>query len=223
LAPASSLPLELTFSSAGTTVESWSQETIGWAHTGIDFNQKGVIRYGTVTPTFIVGFTESPKDVSYDLQVVGAALSEGNEFKVEASSDGISWRNIKSFTHAGEIVQQPAWTSTISPLKASDRYVRWQYVTRTNNLNLNNIVVSKAEGDKIGLQVAVPALYQSAAGEITFTRPVAKVEAYNLLGAKTAVYNNPQGTISIADGVKGVTLVRVALKDGSTITQKVVK
>jgi hypothetical protein len=43
------------------------------------------------------------------------------------------------------------------------------------------------------------------------------------MGAKTAVYNNPQGTISIADGVKGVALVRVVLEDGSTITQKVVK
>lgn len=219
------LPFE--FSAPATTIADWTTTTVGWAHAGIDFNQAGVIRYGTVTPTFIVGFTDSPKDVTYDLQVVGAALTANDEFNVEASADGITWRTLKSFKEAGAIVaNSTGWTTTKNDLEASDKYVRWQYVKRTNNLNLNNIVVSKADGGNTTLsseQVLTSVFYQSAPGELTFTQPAAKMEVYNLLGGKTAEYAHPQGVVSITDGVKGITLVRVQLENGSVITEKVVK
>lgn len=220
------LPFSKTVANSdGDKVSDWTTSTLGWSYAGIDIGQAAVIRYGTKTPTFVVGFAESPKNVTYNLYTVSKNFPEGNIFDVEASADGITWRTLHSYVGADALTTTNP-SNYSHDLQSTDRFIRWTYTERSSvNLNLNNIVVSQADNSPAGIRpaAAAPAFYQSAAGEITFTEPVAKAEVYNLLGGKTVVYNNPQGTISIADGVKGVALVRVALKDGSTITKKVVK
>jgi hypothetical protein len=226
LKPAPTLPLTLTFAKDVLQTSYWTPATESWAFAGIDTVQTGVIRYGN-TVLFIVGFSEAPKDVSYKLQVVGSSDLAGR-FDVYASADGVTWRVIKSFQVGGIVAATGnAWTSTTTDLQSTDRYVIWDYTTRSSsqNINLNEIVVSKHEDSQTGIAQATTAsaFYQSAAGEITFTAPVAKAEVFNLLGGKTAEYIQPSGVVSIADGVKGVALIRVQLEDGTVITRKAVK
>jgi hypothetical protein len=164
LKSAASLPLSLTFATGVLQISNWTTTTEGWSYAGIDAGQTSVIRYGN-TVLFIVGFDGEPKKVSYDLQVVGNTSFAG-QFDVYASADGVAWRTVKTFA-AGDF---GAVTSMTTPLQSTDRYVIWDYTTRSSsqNVNLNNIVVDVPTGIQAAF-AAVPAFYQSTAGEITFT------------------------------------------------------
>jgi hypothetical protein len=143
------LPLAHDFSTDQTTAD-WTPATIGWAYAGIDIAQTSVARYGNPGITFIAAFNESPKDVTYTLQSLGGGFVDGSQFDVDASANGITWRTIRSFqgTATGVPTTNTEYTTDLA---ATDRFVRWVYVTRQGsiNVNLRKFSISKGEGGSV--------------------------------------------------------------------------
>jgi hypothetical protein len=221
----SPLPLTVEFAATGTTTAAWTPETVGWSYAGIDVSQKAVARYGTATVSFIAAFNEAPANVSYTLNSLSPGFEDGNQFDVDASADGTNWRNIRRFSGTETGVPTTA-TDYTTDLQTTDRYVRWVYVNRKVNLNLKKFSVAKATNNVSLSRPSVdqPSVFhQPAPGEIVFTQPATKAEVYNLLGKLTAVYDHPSGNISIADGTKGIVIVRATLNDGAIVDRKAVK
>jgi hypothetical protein len=140
----SSLPFSKDFAnSTGNKTADWTIETIGWAFAGIDITQAGNARYGTKAVSFIVAFNEAPKSVAYKINCLSAPLAATEDFIVEASANGTTWRTLREFV-AGDLTT--TLTLYTENLQSSDRYVRWVYLNRTtHNLNINNIVVTEAD------------------------------------------------------------------------------
>ncbi len=136
LIPAS-LPLTIDFGKNNPAI--WSAAATGWVNYGTDESKSTVARFGGDGTTFTAAINGEPTEVSFDLYAVGKKpIKFDGDFEVQTSADGKKWKSIKGFD-SSDIQIDSKFTC---PLKKSDRFIRWTYVTRVKtNINLNNISI----------------------------------------------------------------------------------
>lgn len=136
------LPLFLDFSQNNLNTADWNETTKGWAWAAIDPAQTKVIRFGNLTATFIVAFSEAAETISYSLNKIGSDYGDAL-FHVYASADGEDWETLRTFDQENPL--QTTATSYTDNLSDVIRYVKWVYTKRVLNVNLNNISVMPKE------------------------------------------------------------------------------
>ena len=132
-----SLPLSIAFDKNNPAI--WTSAATGWVNFGTDESKSTVARFGGDNTTFTVAFNDEPSEVSFDLYAVGKKpIKFDGDFAVETSTDGKKWKSIKGFD-SKDIQIDSKFTC---PVKKSDRFIRWTYVSRVKtNINLNNITI----------------------------------------------------------------------------------
>ena len=136
-----SLPYTKAFSASSPSTD-WESTTVGWAGAGLDPNQSAVARFGANNIALVVAFDDAPASVAYDIMAVGGNYTAGS-FCVDASADGYTWRNIKTYNESGAFPRQ----SESYALDKEDRYVRWVYEVRSGtNMNIYNVAIAEAGG-----------------------------------------------------------------------------
>lgn len=219
------LPLEVAFSEEYTS-DSWdAATTFGWAAAEIDDNVANtkLVRFGTAPTAFAIAFKDAPKEISYDLNVVGQAAFIG-EFKVSAKSETGDWIVLADYNTANPMVSALPSTYTHS-LNSDMRYVKWEYIQRFNsqNVNLNQIAVTASDGTTIAAVQSSGFRISNDGKMLSFSAPeqVNSVEVYNVMGKLQ--YSSFSAIHPVALPVEnGVYIVRVTLKDGSTVKQQLI-
>lgn len=138
------LPISLDFSAGNITTAGWNENTKGWAWAAIDPTQTKVVRFGNLTATFLIAFSNQTDAVSYTLNKIGGDYGDAL-FHVYASADGVQWTTLRTFDKDNPL--QSSITSYTDSLTADVRYIKWVYTKRVLNVNLNNISVLPKEID----------------------------------------------------------------------------
>ena len=95
----------------------------------------------------VLKLNEDPGMLWFDIK--GNGLSGTYTFKVQTSTDGETYKDIKTFGQTS-IENNTIQTIALS-LDADVRYIKWVYVTKVNgNVGLGNIIVDKAETVTVG-------------------------------------------------------------------------
>lgn len=224
---ATSLPLTLNFNNDNQSI--WDENAAGWVTCGTNVGRASTVAFDGSKTAFIIGFNQSAAILSYDLCInaQSTTIPDDAVFEILTSDESATaWTRLYKYDKDNQIPSSNAANINRQLSLASDvRYVKFLYTERGasggKNLNLNNIIVSDISSSIQHTDAAKQVVfYQPAPGEIVFTRTVSKVEVYNLLGGLTATYNNPSNKISIADGTKGIAIVRATLADGAVVSQK---
>lgn len=131
------LPLVLEFGKENPAI--WNADAKGWVSSGTDESKPTVVRFGNSKVSFIAAYEGEAKEVSFDLTLVGKAEDKySGTFKLEASADGKTWKDVSSFDN-GKITTDSHFTC---PLDSDSRFVKWTYKERNKqNVNLNNITI----------------------------------------------------------------------------------
>lgn len=133
------VPCRFDFSESNPSV--WNNAVTGWAGIGLDETKPSVIRFGNKGVSFWVAVDGKATKVNYKLVPVSKTRVEfDGEFVVDASTDGRSWEELKTFNSGSQISIDG---NHQHDLPRNVKYIRWTYVLRNKlNLNLNNIVIS---------------------------------------------------------------------------------
>ncbi len=227
------LPLNLTFSSDDPAI--WDSSTSGWVPFGLKTTggRSNVMAFDANQVGVVLGFEGEAVKLTYDLYINNVApvtLPADAVFDILTTDiNAKTWTPLYTYNSTNQIPASDAPSITKSlDLDANVSYVKFVYTNRGatdgQNLNLNNIKITKTATSTITPESSPSVIfYQPAAGEIIFSQPAVKAEVFNMIGALDAVYNNPGTTLTIADGSKGIVIVRVTLGDGTVVSQKAVK
>lgn len=213
------LPLDLTFS-ADFPTNSWDGNTLGWAGAALDPADKNssVVRFATVTTTFITAFTDAPGKVSFTMKAL-AAFGEG-VFDVLSSEDGITWKSEMQMNSENAVPQADTEYS-FTPL-SNVRYVKWVYTKRVANMTMNNITIEKATSTVIEESAVTPNVYVNG-NELVVAAEINKVEVYNVAGAQALVANNPSTSIDLSGLAKGIYVAKATTENATKTIKFIIK
>ncbi len=131
----------LTFSFDGGRAD--IESTAGLTHEGLDSDYKSSpkLKFNTTGDWLILKFNETPGVLTFDIKGNGANSDPwSGTFTVQASSDGVAYTEVASFTDNLGDTQ----TITINNLESSVRYIKWIYTTKTlGNVALGNIKLKR--------------------------------------------------------------------------------
>lgn len=215
------LPLALDFSSTDLNIADWNKDVIGWAPAAIDGGQASVIRYGNLTATFITAFENAPEQAVYSLNVVGAANEFGDAlFVVSTSADGETWTAIRTFDKDHPILNEK--TQYTDNLASDVRYIKWVYITRVNNVNLNNITITKKE--ETGVLTSEEQMNQIyfTGNRLRVSNPelVKEISLYSITGSLIMRTENPAAITNIENVTNGLYMAKVKYNTGNETVVK---
>lgn len=207
----------------------WTKDTEGWAGACVEASGENV-KVGSTNRNFVLAFSDAPETLNYSIFVAAATWDAGNVFDIDASTDGITWTNIKKYDATNVM---PLSGATIAEkeqtlaLNANVKYVRFNYTIRiAGNVTVSKISVTKGEGTSItnNTSAKASAFVANGAKELSIVNAeeVAKVELFNVAGQNALVKVQPANTVSLNTLANGIYLVRLTLVDGSVATTKVI-
>lgn len=227
------LPLIINTGSDGDfNSDSWTPETLGWAGAAID-KGKNVIRFGSANRSFVVAFNESPDKIKFVMKSLGDWNAEvENIFDVEASPDGKNWTTVIKYSKTELMPPASPPTEREFQLAPEDRFVRWIYSVRDKasgggfNVLLEDIAVTKLVSsiDK-ERKMEIGVTFISTKNILMFkdNTPIKSLSIYTTSGTTVCQYNNPGKAVSIPVIPKGVYLLKMNLKNGGVMTEKLIK
>ena len=114
-----------------------NQMSAGFIQYGLgSYNTDPQIKFDGTDDYLLLRFDQAPSILSF--KVKGNSFS-GGTFKVQTSTDGINFSDLKSYTSLGDVQSE-----SFSDLNTDVRYIKWIYTTKSNgNVGLGDIYVGK--------------------------------------------------------------------------------
>ena len=127
--------------------------------------------------TLVLKINEAPGVLSYDIRGFGNGGMIGGTFKLQESTNGITYSDVVMYSGLSESVQ----TDTIDNLSPNTRYIRWIYVTKNKgNVGVGNIILKKPIVN-YDIVINNPTNGGEEIGTITTNVPMIAVEGTNVI------------------------------------------
>lgn len=227
------LPMEISTGTDGDfDSDSWTPETVGWAGAAID-RGKSVIRFGSANRSFVVAFKDAPDKIKFTMKSLGDWDTEvENIFDVEASPDGENWTTVIKYSKTELMPPSSPPTEREFQLDPEARFVRWVYSVRDKasgggfNVLLEDVSITKLANSIDDIKKSeIGAKFISERNLLTFNDNISikKISLYAISGATVYEQSTPEKSIVLPNLGKGVYLLKMNLKDGFAITEKLIK
>lgn len=204
---------------SGESGNSWAATAmpVGWTQTGLgsyaaSYDANGFAAKIDTTGDFLqIHYSGAAGAISYYIK--GNSISGAYVFKIQESSNGTTWTDVKSYAGSGITGSAVLTSNTIS---ASSSYVRFFYATKAvGNVGIDGVTLSPSAGAAITF---TPAGNQSIAVSNTLNLAVGLPGGYSV-STKT-VNPTPSGTWSMP--TTNFTFTPAAADSGKTFTFRVI-
>jgi hypothetical protein len=202
----------------------WDDKTtpVGVTNSGVGtYNASPYLKFDDANDFIILKINKAPGTLTFDIK--GNSFS-GGTFKVQASSDGTNYSDIKTYTSLGSSTSH----ESISTLETTVRYIKWIYTTKDNGnvalgkISLNLPVSEPSTPVDNGDNTVTLTTTANMAGWRTFA-PIKDNQNYTVDGTTKVYYASATagGKVTlteIAGGVPANTAVILHQTSGTDIT-----
>ncbi len=109
---------------------------------GTDYTNSPKLKFDTANDCVVLKINETPGVLSFDIKGNPSSGQWSGTFKIQGSSDGVTYNDIKTYSSISSSKQ----SETIEQISANVHYIKWILVTRDNgNVALGNINLAKVD------------------------------------------------------------------------------